>query len=69
MDEHQSTFTSDNEESMLEEAIRGEKAAVEEYDTIIADMTLPPSTNSLLTKHRDNVQTALNKVSAMESIA
>ncbi|WP_394805712.1 ferritin family protein [Nonlabens ulvanivorans] len=54
---------------MLEEAIRGEKAAVEEYDTIIADMTLPPSTNSLLTKHRDNVQTALNKVSAMESIA
>lgn len=64
-----STFTSDNEESMLEEAIRGEKAAVEEYNTIIADMTLPPSTNSLLTKHRDNVQTALNKVSAMESIA
>ncbi|GAK88598.1 hypothetical protein JCM19297_3111 [Nonlabens ulvanivorans] len=64
-----STFTSDNEESMLEEAIRGEKAAVEEYNTIIADMTLPPSTNALLTKHRDNVQTALNKVSAMESIA
>lgn len=64
-----STFTSNNEESMLEEAITGEKAALNEYDTIISNMTLPPSTNSLLTKHRNNVQIALNKVTAMETIA
>ncbi|MGJ8683326.1 MAG: ferritin-like domain-containing protein [Nonlabens sp.] len=64
-----STFTSNNEETILEEAIRGEKAAVEEYNSIISETTLPPSTNSLLTKHRDNIQHSLNKVSAMETIA
>lgn len=64
-----STFSSDNEESILEEAVRGEKAAVAEYNSILNDMSLPPSTNSLLIKHRDNVQQALNKVNAMESIA
>jgi uncharacterized protein (TIGR02284 family) len=64
-----STFTSDNEESILEEAIRGEKTAVEEYDSVIAETTLPPSTKNVLTKHRDNIQSALNKVNVMENKA
>ncbi|WP_124979378.1 ferritin-like domain-containing protein [Nonlabens xiamenensis] len=64
-----STFTYDNEEAILEEAIRGEKSAVEEYNEILSETTLPPSTKSLLTKHRDNIQGALNKVNAMEEIA
>jgi uncharacterized protein (TIGR02284 family) len=61
------TFTSDNEESMLEEAIRGEKTALEDYNTVINDNTLPASTKSVLTKHRDNIQSALTKVEAMEN--
>lgn len=64
-----STFSLNNEESILEEAVRGEKAAVAEYNSILNDVSLPPSTNSLLIKHRDNVQQSLNKVNAMESIA
>ncbi|AZQ43517.1 ferritin-like domain-containing protein [Nonlabens ponticola] len=63
-----STFTSDNEEAILEEAIRGEKAAIEEYNEIISETTLPPSTKNVLTKHRDNIQTALNRVNAMEEM-
>ena len=51
---------------MLEEAIRGEKSAIEEYNEIINDTTLPASTKSVLTKHRDNIQNALNKVHNME---
>ncbi|ARN78339.1 hypothetical protein BST97_10255 [Nonlabens spongiae] len=64
-----STFSTDNEESVLEEAIRGEKAAVEEYNEVINDSTLPASTRNVLTKHRDNIQSALNKVEQMEDIA
>ena len=64
-----STFSADNEESVLEEAIRGEKAAVEDYNEVINDNTLPASTRNVLTKHRDNIQTALNKVERMENIA
>lgn len=64
-----STFTSDNEEAILEEAVRGEKSAVEEYNEIIAETTLPPSTKNVLIKHRDTIQNALTRVSAMEEIA
>jgi uncharacterized protein (TIGR02284 family) len=52
----------DQEEAVLEEAIRGEKAAIEEYNEVINDMTLPASTKNVLIKHRDNIQTALNHV-------
>ncbi|ALM20742.1 hypothetical protein JCM19294_2264 [Nonlabens tegetincola] len=64
-----STFSSDKEETILEEAIRGEKAAVEEYNEVLAETSLPVSTRTILTKHRDNIQTALNRVNAMENIA
>ncbi len=63
-----STFTSDNEEAMLEEAIRGEKQAVEEYNSVLTETTLPASTKSLLTTHRNNIQKALNQVNAMEEV-
>ena len=64
-----STLSSDNEEAILEEAIRGEKTALEEYNEVINESTLPASTRNVLTKHRDNIQTALNSVSRMEEIA
>ncbi|MGB3590476.1 MAG: PA2169 family four-helix-bundle protein [Nonlabens sp.] len=56
----------DQEEAVLEEAIRGEKSAIEEYNEVINDSTLPASTKSILTKHRDNIQNALNSVNRME---
>jgi uncharacterized protein (TIGR02284 family) len=61
-----STFSSDNAESILEEALRGEKAAVDEYNEILNETSLPPSTKSVLTKHRDNIQNSVNKVAALE---
>jgi len=64
-----STFTSDNEEAILEEAIRGEKTAVEEYNSVISETTLPPSTKNILTKHRDEILNSLTRVTAMEQIA
>jgi uncharacterized protein (TIGR02284 family) len=64
-----STFTSNNEESILEEAIRGEKTALEEYNSIISETTLPPSTKNMLTTHRNNILNALSRISTMEEIA
>ena len=61
-----STFSSDKEEAMMEEAIRGEKKAVEEYNEIINDTTLPASTKNILTNHRDRIQKTLNTVDLME---
>lgn len=63
-----SKLSSDNKEAVLEEAIRGEKAAVENYNQIINSSEIPASTKQVLTKHRDNIQSALNRVESLENI-
>ena len=63
------TFSSDKEEAILEEAIRGEKTAVEEYNEALEDKNLPPSTENLLLKQRNAITAALQKVKALESQA
>ncbi|SCY42617.1 conserved hypothetical protein [Nonlabens sp. Hel1_33_55] len=62
-----STFSNNKEEAILEEAIRGEKKAVEEYNEIINDTDLPASTKTILTNHRNRIQETLNNVNVMEA--
>lgn len=62
-------LSSDKEESILEEAIRGEEAAVKEYDEIINEKDLPPSTSDLLIKQRNSVKDALTRARAFEIVA
>jgi len=61
-----SAFTSDKEEAILEEAIRGEKAAVKDYNEVINDREVPPSTSNLLIQQRNSVEEALNQAKALE---
>ncbi|MDX1752455.1 conserved hypothetical protein [Salinimicrobium sediminis] len=61
-----SAFTSDKEEAVLEEAIRGEKAAVEDYNKVINNAELPPSTANLLIKQRNAIERTLNEVKGLE---
>tara|TARA_R110002020_G_scaffold427944_2_gene637349 strand:+ start:3015 stop:3476 length:462 start_codon:yes stop_codon:yes gene_type:complete len=61
-------FSFDDEESMLEEAIRGEEAAVEEYDKIIYNKDLPQSTKSLLSKHVNEIRSGLAKIRSLEDL-
>ncbi len=61
-----SAFSSDKEEAILEEAIRGEKAAVEDYNEIINDREVSPSTSNILIKQRNSVEEALVKAKALE---
>ena len=54
-------LTTNGTERILEEVERGEKASLETYDTILEDenITLPPSTESLLIKQRNAIQAAI----------
>ena len=60
--------SSDNSEAMLEEAIRGEKASVEEYKEVLSDATLPRSTSAILTQQLNQIELDLSKEKIMEQI-
>ncbi|RXG32006.1 ferritin-like domain-containing protein [Leeuwenhoekiella marinoflava] len=64
-----STVFNDNEEAILEETIRGEKNAIEEYNNILKEPNIPPTTESILIVQRDNIKSALEEVKAFEIMA
>ncbi|WP_026754744.1 PA2169 family four-helix-bundle protein [Sediminibacter sp. Hel_I_10] len=55
-----STFSSNNEESVLEEAIRGEEASLEDYNDLLKERNMPPSIDSLLLRQKNAIQSAIN---------
>ncbi|WP_299102243.1 PA2169 family four-helix-bundle protein [uncultured Winogradskyella sp.] len=63
-----STFSSNNEESILEEAIRGEEASLDEYNDLLQERHLPPSIDSLLIKHKNAIQAAINTEKVHEEL-
>ncbi|WP_044402014.1 PA2169 family four-helix-bundle protein [Lacinutrix sp. Hel_I_90] len=54
------TFTSNDDEAILEEAIRGEEASLEEYNDLLTEKNLPPTIDSLIAKHRNAIQASIN---------
>ncbi|MDO1501773.1 PA2169 family four-helix-bundle protein [Winogradskyella maritima] len=63
-----STFSTNNEEAILEEAIRGEEASLEDYNDVLSDRDLPPTIDTMLTKHRDAIQASINTVKVKEEL-
>ena len=63
-----STFSSNDEEAMLEEAIKGEKASLEDYNDVIKDSNLPPTINTLLMKHKNAIQSTINTEKRKEDL-
>jgi len=61
-------FSVDNDESMLEEAIRGEKTALDDYNDVINDTSLPLSTHTILIKQRDAIASDLNSIKRLEDL-
>lgn len=55
-------LTPENDEAMLEEALRGEQATIDEYNEVItSEIELPQSTNRILKTQRDEIlKDALN---------
>ena len=63
-----STFNTNNDEAILEEAIRGEEASLEEYNELMKERNLPPSIDALLVKHKNAIQSAINTEKAKEEL-
>ncbi|MBV7267845.1 ferritin-like domain-containing protein [Winogradskyella luteola] len=61
-------FSSDNAESMLEEAIRGEKSAVSEYNEVLSETSLPTSTKSILEAQKNTIESGLSKIRSLEDL-
>ncbi|MCG2417968.1 PA2169 family four-helix-bundle protein [Aequorivita sp. F47161] len=64
----ETAFSSNNEETILNEVQKGEKAAVEEYNEVINDTTLPPTTQQILTKQRDTIENAWQSAKNFETV-
>jgi uncharacterized protein (TIGR02284 family) len=61
-------FSADDAESMLEEAIRGEKAAIDEYNDVLEDTTLPPSTQRVLLEQKNKISNGLATIKGLEDL-
>lgn len=64
----ETAFSSNNEETILGEVQKGEEAAVEEYNEVIEDTTLPPTTQKILTNQRDTIQKAWQSAKNFETV-
>lgn len=62
-------FSSDNAEAMLEESIKGEKAAVNEYEEVLMDTSLPQSTGNVLRQQMNSIKTDLDKIKRLEDLS
>ncbi len=63
-----SLFSADNDESMLEESITGDKAAIDEYDDVLEYENLPMGLRTLLQQQRDEIQRDIAENDSLESI-
>lgn len=61
-----SLFSSNDEEAILEEAIRGEKASFDEYCEILKEDSFVPSTRKMLEKQKQKIQSAINSLKLEE---
>lgn len=62
-------FSADNDESMLEAAITGEKAAAAEYKEVLKEASLPASTVTLLRNQLNTIENELSTIKKLEDLA
>ncbi|WP_282116635.1 ferritin-like domain-containing protein [Cellulophaga baltica] len=61
-------FSSDDDEAMLEEAIRGDKAAIEEYNEVLSDVHLPVAIATLIRQQITWIREDLEKIKSLEDV-
>ncbi|SDR69590.1 conserved hypothetical protein [Polaribacter sp. KT25b] len=62
-------FSANNEEAILEEAMRGEKASYQEYENILQEDAFAPSTRKMLEHQKQKIQAAINIIMVEEELA
>ena len=63
-----SFFSGNEDEAMLEEAIRGDKAAVKEYEEVLEDNVLPVAIDTLIRDQKAKIQSDLNTIKSLEDL-
>ena len=64
-----SLFSANDEEAILEEALRGERASLEEYAEILKYEDFAPSTQKMLEEQHQKIQAAINSLMVEEELA
>ncbi|WP_405413896.1 PA2169 family four-helix-bundle protein [Maribacter sp. Asnod1-A12] len=59
-------FAEDNDEAMLEEAIRGDKAAINDYDNALADVMMPHRLKEIIRVQKEQLQNDLETTEVLE---
>ena len=60
-------FSGDNDESMLEEAVRGDKAAIDEYNEVLAETHVPQRIKEIIREQKDEIQNDLETSKILEN--
>ena len=61
-----SAFSSENDEAVLEECIRGEEAAIKDYDETMRSGDVPTGLSTKLQSQRDQIQQAHSELKSLE---
>jgi len=61
-------FAGDSDEAMLEEAINGDKAALEEYETLIDEILLPAPAAKIILQQMTWIKRDLEEVKSIEEV-
>lgn len=64
-----SSVARNNDETVLKEIIRGEKAKVSEYKGVMKNNTLAPQINSILISQLKEIKSTLNQIKTLKNIA
>lgn len=63
-----SALTGDDDEAVLEECIRGEKASADEYKEKLSEYTYPANITSVIQKQATEINSTLAKVKTLEDL-
>ena len=59
-------FSGDNDEAMLEEAVRGDKSALKEYNEVLAEAMVPARVREILREQKSTIQNDLETSDILE---
>ncbi|WP_299801180.1 PA2169 family four-helix-bundle protein [uncultured Maribacter sp.] len=59
-------FAEDNDEAMLEEAVRGDKAAINDYDNALAEVMIPHRLKEIIRAQKEFLQNDLETTEILE---
>ncbi|WP_372916678.1 PA2169 family four-helix-bundle protein [Salegentibacter sp.] len=63
-----SALSGNDEKAVLEESLKGEKAALEDYEDITSETDLPPTLSSKLSQQQHHIQNSINNVKMYEQM-